>query len=293
MLAFATLACLFAACGASTVTVSSGPGTTATATTTPTASITVVAQTQSGTDATAANVSATAACPAGSPMVSGGYLVKPGTTTQLITISQDYPSAPNSWTATELNPQSGGSVSITAYAVCLTANFAVTITSASAVSATDGTAVAGCAPGTTLVGGGFQQEAAGANTIVSSFPAANAWQTKQTGQLHASYTAYALCASSALAAASLPMNTAAIANNTTGEADAACATGQVLVGGGFSFTGGGYGLTTDQHPSSSLTSWATKSLNIFIQPTSGPGGAPPTPTPEQLTSYGICVTPMG
>lgn len=291
-IAVGIFALLLTACTTGTVTSTVAGTPISTSTPLPTATLSVAKQAATGTDATTAQLSATATCPSGTVMVGGGYHLTLAKMTQLVTISQDYPASANSWTATELNPQSGGTVTLTAYAACLTSSKTVAPTIASAASASDGTAVAACPTGTAILGGGFAQTANGANMIVASYPVTNTWHAMQTGQLHAQYTAYALCASSGLTAANISTQTVTVGNNLSGQATAACAVGQILIGGGYSPKDGAYVTITDDRPSDGLNSWLVSAANLYSPPTSGPGGPPPAPNPLQLTAYGICVAVM-
>jgi hypothetical protein len=287
-------ALLIAGCSPTTLmsTTSSSPGTAPTATaTTPPPTIQVVSASQSGKDATAAKISVTATCPTGATLVSGGYTLQMGSTSQLITISADYPSASNAWTATELNPQSGGNVTLTAFADCAQATTAIAATLVTANSDGNGNATAACATGQSLTGGGFNQAPNGANVIAASYPVANAWQTSQPGSVqHNTYTAYAICATSDLASASLAMAGATVSNNTSGSAAATCPGGQILVGGGYREMNGATPIITDLHFGTMQTTWIAGALNQYMQPTSGPGGPPPPPNPLQLTTFGVCVS---
>lgn len=278
---------------ASTTSTSTSTGSVPTATaTTPPPALQVVSASQSGKDATAAQLSATATCPTGAPLVSGGYMLQMGSSSQLITISANYPSAANAWTATELNPQSGGSVTLTAFADCMQATPAVATTLVTANSDGNGNATASCASGQTLTGGGFNQTPNGSNVIAASYPVANSWQTAQLSTVqHHTYTAYAVCATSGLASASLAMAGATVPNNKTGSAAATCPGGQILVGGGYKAVNGAYVTITDLHFGAMQASWIAGASNFYAPPASGPGGPPPPPNPLQLTTYGVCVSP--
>jgi hypothetical protein len=288
------LALLLGGCGITTITStsSSGPanGPTATATVPP-PTIQVAQQSQSGQGATAAALSVMATCPTGTTLVSGGYTLKMGSATQLIMISADYPSSANTWTATELNPQSGGSVTLTTFADCVQAASAITASLVTANSDSTGAASAACPSGATLTGGGFNQTANGSNVIAASYPAANAWQTAQiSGAQHTTYTAYAVCVSSGFASASFPTAGATIPNNTSSAASVTCPGGQILVGGGYREVAGATPIITDLHFGTMQTTWLAGALDQYVPPTSGPGGPPPAPNPLQLTTYGVCVS---
>ncbi len=287
------LALMLAACG-STVTVSttapSSPanpsGNPPTTPPKPTLTIVTAQQSQSGKDATAVKISVTTTCPSGTTLVSGGYDLGMANAMQLVEIIDDYPSSPNAWTVTEANPQSGGAVTLTAYAYCLKSSTAISNHIASGLSGTDGKAVAACQTNTIVTGGGFK----GAGQIASSYPVLNTWHTAfEAGVVAPSpYAAYAVCVPSGLTAAPFANGSATLANNATGSANVTCPSGQTLTGGGYDNANGASPIVTNL----SLTSgsFTAKELNLYVPPVTGPGGAPPTPSPLQLTAYGMCVT---
>ncbi len=268
------------------------PAPTLTPTPLPQASVSVAAQTKAGKDASALDITVTATCPAGKIMVGGGYHLQLANNQQLVYIRADYPSAASAWTVTESNPQSGGAVTLTAYALCLTTNFAVT-TSLVTTTSSGTTGSAACPAGKTLVGGGFNQATLiGSNWITASYPSGGAWQVTRPTSNNYTYTVYAVCASQALTAKAIDTATATIANNTSGEADANCSPGQTLIGGGFSATLGALYIGEDDRASNTLAQWMAKALNLYQAPTVGGGGPAPTPpAPMQVVAYAICVTP--
>lgn len=294
LLGIALVALLLVACGASG---SGTANTKATPTPAPTPaphlSLTTVTQTQSGVDATAADMSATATCPQGTTLVGGGYHLQLANNEQFIYIRSDYPSAANAWTVTESNPQSGGAVTLTTYAYCLTTtNVTLTVTTTSASSPPNGMGVATCPGGTALVGGGFKQPALiGSGWVNASYPANNGWQVTGPAQQNGvnPFTIYALCASHPLTDQSIATATTAIANNTVGEADATCPQADYLIGGGFSKTNGALYIGEDDRASGGFTQWIVKALNLYEQPVVGGGGPTPTPpAPMQTVAYAIC-----
>lgn len=239
-------------------------------------------------------ISATAICPAGTTLVGGGYRLQPSSNTQLIFVRASYPSVANAWTVIESNPQSGGEVTLTASAMCLTASVPVTASIASAAvgsGAAAGTAT--CPTGTSLTGGGFMQERSGANVVNISAPtsAGNGWRVSSISEIPSPLTVYAMCASAtpALTPAAITTTTAAIPINREGTAAAGCQTGQLLIGGGYTFTkGAGYFLGKDVSMSDTRTAWAVQAYNLYTW--SGVGPTPTPPPPMQVTAYAICVT---
>lgn len=294
LLGVAFMALLLVACGANGGgTVQSTKTPAPTPTPVPHLSLSAASQTQSGVDATAADMSATATCPQGTTLIGGGYHLQLANNQQFIFIRSDYPSAANAWTVTESNPQSGGAVTLTTYAYCLTTtNVTLTVNTTSASSQLDGTGMASCPAGTALVGGGFKQPALiGSGWVNASYPANNGWQV--TGPAHQNgvnpFTIFALCASNPLTDQSIATATTAVANNTIGEADATCPQATYLIGGGFNKTGGGLYIGIDDRASNGFTQWIVKALNLYEQPVVGGGGPPPMPpAPMQVVAYAIC-----
>lgn len=280
------------ACGGSSLASIATPTPTLTPTPVPQASLSAVTQSKSGVDASAADITVTATCPAGKLMVGGGYHLQLANNQQLIYIRADYPSAANAWTVTETNPQSGGAVTLTAYAFCLTTNFAVTASVATATSS-GSTASVACPVGTTLVGGGFNESTLiGSGWVTASYPTGGAWQVTRPTGVPNTYSVYAVCASRALTPSAINTATATIANNASGEADASCAAGETLIGGGFSATKGALYIGEDDRASDTFAQWMVKALNLYEQPVVGGGGGPPPPPPAmQVVAYGICVKP--
>jgi hypothetical protein len=208
--AVGALALLLAACGSTATASPANPsGNPPTTPPQPTPTIVMAQQSQSGKDATAAQISVTATCPGGTTLVSGGYALGLANNTQLVLITDDYPDTANSWKVTEANPQSGGAITLTPYAYCLKSSTPISNHIASGLSGTDGKAVAACQTNTIVTGG--YDNANGAGPII---------------------------------------------------------TGLMLASGIFTVT----------------------ELNMYVPPTTGPGGAPPTPSPLQLAAYGVCVT---
>jgi hypothetical protein len=244
-------------------------------------------------------ISATATCPSGTALVGGGYRLQPASNTALIFIRASYPSAANAWTVIESNPQSGGEVTLTTSAICLTTSVPVTVSIASATTSGGGGGVAGtatCPVGTSLTGGGFAQERLGGNVVAVSAPTSDGsgWRVSTTSEILHSFTAYALCASAsapaALTRAAVITATTAVSNNTEGTATASCKPEQLLTGGGYTFTKGlGYFLGKEVNISDSRTAWVVTAYNNYSLMFGGPGPTPTPPPPMQVTAYAICV----
>ncbi len=284
----ALLALLFAACAVGSNT---SPGSTATPKQAAQAAINQVTRSVTAVQNSPATeeISATATCPAGSKLVGGGYRLQPTSNTQLIFVRASYPSAADAWTVIESNPQSGGEVTLTAAAICLTTSFPVTTTIATGA-ASNGEGTADCPANTTLTGGGFKQDRVGANVIDASSPSPSAtgWHASNISEVPTSFTVYAMCASPTLSPAEISTATTDIPSNTEGNATAGCKTGQLLVGGGYTFAkGSGYFLGKDVSVSDALTAWTVKLYNLYSW--NGVGPTPTPPPPMQVTAHAICV----
>lgn len=294
---------VFMACGAaSTVASLPTPTPTATATTppTPNATLDLVSASKSfsdsvndgGTTAPCANgdplisgncgLTVTATCPNGEWAVSGGF----SATGAGAYSTSSYPSSSGSWTVTihdEGNGNAGTSVTVTAIANCLKANFATTtqiITSGTSV-APDSTfypVSAGCPTGSVLTGGGYR----GSNGVQGSKPSGNAWLAQlsvQTGS-SASPATYAVCASAHVQTGTAASSTKALAPSDTPTLSAACPTGTTLIGGGFDTTGP-TGLGASQ-AASDLSGWQVQ--------VSGASGATGPGATASVTVYSLCTT---
>jgi hypothetical protein len=256
-------------------------------------SVTVASQTQSGVDATAADMSATATCPQGTALIGGGYQLHLANHQQFIYLRSNYPSAANAWTVTEGNPQSGGAVTLTTDAYCLsTTNVTLTFTTVSAQSKQNGTGIASCPAGTVVVGGGYKQlTAIGSGWVTASYPANNGWQVGGPPQQNGvnPFTTYALCASKPLTIPSIATANTAVANNTDGQAAASCPQADYLVGGGFSTSVGALYIGEGDQASGGFATWNVQALNLYEQPVVGGGGPTPAPpAPMQVVAYAIC-----
>lgn len=281
------LAALFVSCG---VRGNSSPGSTATPKPVAKAAINEITRSvtavQNSVDTE--ELSATATCPAGTKLVGGGYHLQPTSNSQLIFVRASYPSAADAWTVIESNPQSGGQVTLTAAAICLTASFPVTTTIATGTAA-DGEGTANCPANTTLTGGGFKQDAPGANVIDRSAPSGSGWHASNISEVPTSFTVYAMCAGPTLARAEIPTATTTIPSNMEGNVAAGCKTGQLLIGGGYTFAKGmGYFLGKDVSVSEARTAWTVRAFNLYTWTGTGPT---PTPPSMQVTAYAICVVP--
>jgi hypothetical protein len=202
-----------------------------TATATPAAQATVIGVTGTVVAVTSQYGSATAACPAGEPLLSGGFIAhydaNPNGAGPAPT--ENYPLSATTWKVTVRTL--GNPTHLTAIAVCLQANFPVTIQVAQSAGSGNTASVA-CPTGTALTGGGFQSATA---PDVYSQPNGNGWQVDQEfiNQGNANPTAYALCASQGLTAASVQQASASVGVQQDATSGAKCPQGQLPVGGGY------------------------------------------------------------
>jgi hypothetical protein len=181
-------------------------------------------------------VPVTATCPNGEWAVSGGYSHSRSSDTY---ITSSYPSSSGTWTVTahdEGNSVTGSSITVTAIANCLKANFATTtriITSADTVPA-DGNRYAvsaTCPSGTVLTGGGYRASI-GAE---SSMPSGNAWSARvmESPGASAGPKVYAVCAAAHVQPATVASASKTFAVTERPTLLQACPDGTTLVGGGF------------------------------------------------------------
>ncbi len=237
-LAIVVGACSLTIGGATTsLHVSSTPSPGATATPNPTATALPQVQVQvigefSNAVAVGANTTgtATATCPNGMPLLSGGFIIRLDNANgeDGIPPNDSYPSASTTWKVA-VSTQAG-SVHLTAIAVCLKASFAVTTQIVHSSNGGGDTTVA-CPGGTTLTGGGFQS---GGGTNAGSLPNGNGWKIS-TGVPFggsANPTVYALCATG-LSAGSVQPATKTVANGSVTANGAGCPADQYPVGGGY------------------------------------------------------------
>jgi hypothetical protein len=203
---------------------------TATATSAPTAQASVIAVTSSIVTVGAnSSGSATASCPSGEPLLGGGFIVEEGNDNTGISPDDSYPSSSSTWKVTASTL--ANSMDVRAIAVCLKANFTVTMQTAQ-TSNGGGTTTATCPSGSVVTGGGFTS---GGGTNAASQPKGNAWQvvTGITFGGSANPTAYARCATQGLKAAGIKTKSKTAPNGSTVSNGAACSSGQYPVGGGY------------------------------------------------------------
>jgi hypothetical protein len=226
-------------------------------------------------------VNVTASCPNGATVLSGGYALDD----PLAFVSSSYDSSASAWTINAHDEgQDGGShpVTVTAYAVCLQANFAAKNQDASTAPnvLAVGLQTASCPPGTIVTGGGYRFSAGGR----ASLPSGNGWQADLSVQLNnpAVPIAIAVCAGNHLVAAATPSASKTFnPGDTNGEVSVACAPGQLLVGGG----GKGDG------PGAVLTNAATDDVSHWHLLANGPNAVASGPGVTLTeTAYAVCVT---
>ncbi len=280
----ALAACVLLACGTSTSVVTSNTAVpTKTSTPAPSAQMTAVTVVQSVANSGASGpVTATASCPSGQVMLSGGYALTGGANVQPAAVQEDYPASTSAWTVTVLNTTVGGSLTLTVYADCPHANFAVTtqiVANPQTVpnDASLHTLSAMCPAGTSVTGGGYRDSGFG------SGPTGNGWQATYIPRGEnppATARLYAVCASSALQAAAPATTTQPVAQGATGSATVACPAGQLQVGGGYGYSGTPSFAYTDA-PTSGFAGWQIQLADQGIP--GGPGGA------GTLTASAVCM----
>jgi hypothetical protein len=167
---------------------------------------------------------ATATCPAGAALVSGGF-ADASTEGASMDVYASYPSASNAWTVTAFSV--GGPLNFSAYANCITANFPVSTQIVNTNASGGGTAT--CPAGTTLTGGGYK----GAG-VATSKPSGSGWQSTVQFGAATALQLYAVCANSNLSAGSAPTASVSIPSVGDKQVQVGCPAGQSLVGGGFS-----------------------------------------------------------
>jgi hypothetical protein len=290
-----------AACGANTV--QQGPKSTATprptATPLPHATVVEVSTTQHFADSKSGGtsnpcpyqdplingdcgVNVTATCPNGAPVLSGGYTLDD----PLAFVSSSFSSdkGDSAWTIIAHDEgQDGGShpVTVTAYADCLRANFAVNVqdwTSPPNVLAV-GLQTVSCPQGTVVTGGGYRFSAGGE----VSRPSGNGWQAALSVQPNSTAVpiVIAICAGNQLTAAATPSTAKTLSPGANGMVSVACAQGQILVGGGSK--GDGPGSLPSNAATKDAAYWQVQAIGPNPV-ASGPG------VTFTATVYAVCVT---
>jgi hypothetical protein len=293
-----------AACDLSSLTAATTPTSAATATPRPTAtptphaSVVRVSKTQhfadsksGGTSSPCANgdplingdcgVTVSVACPAGEPVLSGGFAVDDF----LAFVSSTYPSSASAWTLTVHDEgQDGGShpVTVTAYADCLKANFTAATPIASSAPSIPAdhmyhTVTQSCPAGTTLTGGGFR----GSDGSPLSIPSGNSWKASLAPSGAPAPKIFAVCVKGHLAAAGTPSAAKTFAIGVNGTVSVACAAGKLLVGGGGKGDNGS-GAITSNAATNDVSHWQLQVRGPSLA--SGPGAT------FTATVYGVCVT---
>lgn len=174
---------------------------------------------------------ASASCANGQPMLGGGFISRftTGGGNDGTPPVDSYPSSGGTWSVSVETLAS--SVQLTAVAACLQANFSVSTQVAQASNGGPDTTIA-CPASSVLTGGGFRS---GGGTNVASQPNGNGWKVS-TGIPFggsATPTAYAVCASSGLKAATTQSQSKTVTNGTITSNGATCPSGQLPVGGGY------------------------------------------------------------
>jgi hypothetical protein len=289
MAALVLLVTALAACSGSSLVVTSTPARptatsspTSSLTTPPTTPMTRASSVRAVADSSVSGpISATATCPDGHVMLSGGYALSDGLNVQRAAVFEDYPASENTWTATAANPDVSGPLTLTVYADCLLACFAVTtqvvVTTPTVPNGGSlSTFVARCPVGTTVTGGGSRDDG------LNGSPSGNGWQATcipRGENPPPTVSVFALCASGSLQPGVIAESSQTVAVGGSATLSIACPTGEVLVGGGFRY----YGLPSDasvDEPANDFASWQVTLADLNAE---GQGSA------GTLTASAVCV----
>lgn len=196
--------------------------------------IRVVASVQTGSNFNPLYIHASATCPSGTHLLSGGFesVDPPGATrdnTNLQDVPDSYPLDTMTWygNISVSNPNSGGTFYV--YANCLQASVSVTTTIVSSPVTPGGYAslTVACPAGTVVTGGGWGPNP---NAVDATVPSGNGWHTLDPQQAYAVCTGLAF-ATGTLASATFPVPSAL--KQLTVPMQVGCPARQFLVGGGF------------------------------------------------------------
>lgn len=200
---------------------------------------------------------ASASCSSGDPLLGGGFIARLSGGNDGIAPTDSYPSAASTWTVGVSTL--ADTIQLTAIAVCLQANFAVTTQVAQASNSGPDTTVT-CPSGSVLTGGGFRSGGS------------------------ATPTSYAVCATAGLKAATTQSQSKTVANGAVVSNGASCPSGQLPVGGGYN----GYQPSSDTFwrvfLNSPETGQGTVSTGWMAQVHSGQFGS------LAFTVYSVCAT---
>jgi hypothetical protein len=175
---------------------------------------------------------ATASCPSGSVVVSGGYATDPNV------LVYTHSKNGNGWRAYAKN-NAGSSKLLNVYATCLHnasgASTTQVIEQVTAAAGGVGHPVVACPAGSVVTGGGWASKSDGSLWVYNSSKSGNGWQvyaknSSGSGEL---LNAYAICLSGVSASTDQILKSTSIAAGTTGNAAATCETGELVTGGGF------------------------------------------------------------
>jgi hypothetical protein len=175
--------------------------------------------------------SATATCPAGSVVVSGGY----ASSSDMLVYTQF--AEGNGWRVYAKN-NAGSSKLLNAYAVCLK-NTAGSITqhasTTSVPSGSTGQAEVSCPAGKIVTGGGFASTSNGDLIVYNTSKTSNGWQVyaRNNGGSSKSLNVYAVCLSGVTATTSQVYEQGSVSAGGTQGVEAECPEGDLIVGGGF------------------------------------------------------------
>lgn len=176
--------------------------------------------------------SATATCPSGSLVVSGGFATNPDVL--VYTHSRNG----NGWRVYAKN-NTGSSKLLNVYATCLHNASGASITQVfqSAIAAAGGIGhpVAACPAGSIVTGGGWASPSGGSLWVYNSSKSGNGWQVyaKNSSGSGKQVNAYAICLSGVSGSTEQLMQSTSIAAGSTGNAITTCGSNKLITGGGF------------------------------------------------------------
>jgi hypothetical protein len=229
----------------------------------------------SGTSIAAGGVgSATANCPSGSLVTSGGFAAS----NNMVVYTQLQ--SGNGWIVYAKNNDSVANP-ITVYAVCLSNESGSTsfqLASTSVGAGTYGQAVANCPAGSVVTGGGF---ASNAETlwVYNSSMTGNGWQVYARNLSGGSQglNVYAICLSGSSATSTSIATNTTVSGGTYGSAEAVCPSGKLLTGGGYAL-GDNLSVYNSSMDVSDSTKW-----NVYANNSGGSGAL--------MNVYAVCLAP--
>ncbi|MBA3823300.1 MAG: hypothetical protein H0X24_05240 [Ktedonobacterales bacterium] len=216
-----------------------------------------------------ANQTVSVSCQSNEQMLSGGFLAhNPGgdpPSNATFTPNASYPSAANTWTVR--SGALGYALNLTAYALCLHANYSVGLQIAHnhiSISSTQDSQ-ANCGSGMTPTGGGFSIAPGGdLGAVESSLGLSNGWQVGFHTGSASTADVWAICATKNIHAFAQHLTPFNIGPNAIGQYAQACSGGTLTSGGYFA---SGYLNDYGSYPNGSATNWLTNVWNESLSTT--------------------------